>query len=180
LVNCPTRCMSWWITRGHHPANKSHHAVDTSIRTVSVMRVFCEVKNSENSDCSLLMLWKNNRSSLAGEMLQNHLQTATTSPSVRKKKLIPIYLQAHRLVNTRGYCVLPGREALWENHHLSRVRCGFHCDVRQPVLLIARAYDFIQENKTPHMCSCEPTRASASVSEANFSLKHKAKRVHLI
>jgi len=101
-------------------------------------------------------------------------------PVCAQKKLIPIYLQAHRLVNTRGYCVLPGREALWENHHLSRVRCGFHCDVRQPVLLIARAYDFIQENKTPHMCSCEPTRASASVSEANFSLKHKAKRVHLI
>ncbi len=72
-------------------------------------------------------------------------------PVCEQKKLIPIYLQANRLINLRGLCVLPDREALWENHHLSRVRCGFHCDVIEPVLLIARAYDFIQENKVPYV-----------------------------
>lgn len=129
--------------------------MDTSIRTVSlwcVCLLLSEV-NSVYSEQTLVASWAN-----AAKPSPNRHYV----PVCEQKKWIPIYLQANRLINLRGLCVLPDREALWENHHLSRVRCGFHCDVIEPVLLIARAYDFIQENKVPYVLWAKEEHQPAS------------------
>lgn len=168
---------AWWITRGHHPANKSHHTLDTSIRTVSLWcecLLLSEVKNSEYSDCSLLTLWKNNRSSLAGEMLQNHLLTATTSPFVRKK--VNSYILAS--VQTGKYagilCPSRSRGSLRESSSVaSQMRLPLW---RQRAGAINSARVRFHSGKQGASYKQEHQPASRS----SFSLEHKAERVRLI
>lgn len=165
LINCPTRV--------HDELHK-----DTTPQTITMTQwthayvpCLCDVclllseVSSVYSEQTLVASWAN-----AAKPSPNRHYV----PVCEQKKWIPIYLQANRLINLRGLCVLPDREALWENHHLSRVRCGFHCDVIEPVLLIARAYDFIQQNKVPYVLWAKEEHQPASCTYFQWNPKRNA------